>query len=456
MFERVNVRKACGPDRMKAKIVSMCSAQLCHIFTIIMNNSLLSKTIPKIWKCSEIIPVPKKEKIIELNDLRPVALTSVIMKCMEKLILARLRQTFAITQDQLQFAYREGRGVDDAILVFLHNIYKHLDKPKTFCRICFVDFSSAFNTIQPSILVNKLKATGINDYIISWIADFLHNRTQYVKLNNTTLSSCITTNIGAPQGCVLSPILFTFYTNDCQYNNSLVKLIKFADDSSIIGLIQSDNDETAYRTTTSEFAQWCEDHNLLLNIKKTKELIIDFRRNKTPLQPLIINNETVEQVHSYTYLGVTIDDTLDWSIHASLTYKKAQKRMFFLRKLNNFRIDVTLMSLFYLSTIESILTFCITCWGGNVKCQDKLKFDRLIRKAGKIVRTNFPPLDSLYIICCSRKIDQIISDPLHPLAPQIKFSPRSNRPILFHCKTERYRRSFLPSSVKLLKTPRSV
>ena len=81
-------------------------------------------------------------------------------------------------------------------------------------------------------------------YLISWILEFLTNRTQYVNFCNSR-SGVITTNTGAPQGCVVSPVLFTIYTNDCSINTNSTKLIKFADDSTIQGLIQND-DEREY------------------------------------------------------------------------------------------------------------------------------------------------------------------------------------------------------------------
>ena len=92
-----------------------------------------------------------------MNDFRPVALTPIIMKCFERIVLKHIKLSFSPLQDNLQFAYRSGRSVDDAILLFLNNVYTHLDVPRSYCRILFVDFSSAFNTIQPHILVNKLK-----------------------------------------------------------------------------------------------------------------------------------------------------------------------------------------------------------------------------------------------------------------------------------------------------------
>ena len=248
--------------------------------------------------------------------------------------------------------------------MFLDNVYKHLDKPRGYCRVLFVDFSSAFNTIKPNLLLDKLNSFGINPYLVSWVANFLSNRTQQVKLKNV-ISSVVTTNTGAPQGCVLSPILFTMYTNDCTMNNDKLKLLKFADDSAIIALMRSQADEILYDNYVGEFTSWCENHNLLLNVSKTKELIIDFRIKKDPLLSIKIKDQDVTEVNSYKYLGVTIDNKLQWDEHASNTFKKANKRVYFLRKLRQFQIDPVLISLFYQATIQSLLTFCRVGWGGN-------------------------------------------------------------------------------------------
>ena len=142
---------------------------------------------------------------------------------------------------------------------------------------------------------------------------------------------------------------------------------------------------------------------------------------------ILIKGELVEQVETYKYLGITIDQNLNWQTHASLIYKKANKRMFFLRKLKYFNIDSTLLSLFYKSAIESILTFCITAWGGNLKNCDKMKLDRLIKRLAKIVKNSFPLVDTLHDHLCLTKIMRIKKDPTYPLAPQIKTSLHSNR-----------------------------
>lgn len=130
-----------------------------------------------------------------------------------------------------------------------------------------VDYSSAFNTIIPDLVHSKLTYLNIHPLLCSWITDFLTNRTQYVMLG-PHLSQPRTVNTGAPQGCVLCPLLFSLYTNDCTSGDPSVKTIKYADDTTIIGLI-SNSDESAYRREVSLLESWCAVSNLELNINKT-------------------------------------------------------------------------------------------------------------------------------------------------------------------------------------------
>ncbi len=116
--------------------------------------------------------------------------------------------------DPLQFAYRRNRSTDDAIAFTLHTALSHLENKNTYVRMLFVDYSSAFNTIVPATLVEKLQTLGLNRSLCSWILDFLTGRSQVVRMGNNT-SSPLILNTGAPQGCVLSPLLYCLYTHDC-------------------------------------------------------------------------------------------------------------------------------------------------------------------------------------------------------------------------------------------------
>ncbi len=235
-----------------------------------------------------------------------------MMKCFERLVMQKIKNSLPNTLDPLQFAYRPNRSTDDAISSTLHLALTHLENKDSYVRMLFIDFSSAFNTIIPQQLINKLNLLGLNNSLCNWILDFLTGRPQSVRVGHNT-SSTTTLSTGAPQGCVLSPLLFTLLTHDCTAKFSSNHIIKFADDTTVVGLI-SNNDETHYREEVAQLAEWCGANNLSLNVEKTKEVVMDFRRrNSTDHPPLTIDSLIVERVSSTKFLGVHITEDLTWT-----------------------------------------------------------------------------------------------------------------------------------------------
>ena len=124
----------------------------------------------------------------------------------------------------------------------------------------FIDYSSAFNTIVPSNLITKLRTLGLNSFLCNWILDFLTGRPQVVRVGNTT-SATLIRNTWAPQGCMLSPLLYSLFTHACTARHDSNTIITFADNTTVLCLI-TNNDETVYREEVRDLAVWCQDNNL--------------------------------------------------------------------------------------------------------------------------------------------------------------------------------------------------
>ena len=329
--------------------------------------------------------------------------------------------------------------------MYLHRILQHLDKPNTFVRSVFVDFSSAFNTIRPNILVQKLVNMHVNCKLIQWIFNYLCDRPQVVRMADSISSKRIVST-GAPQGCVLSPVLFCLYTNDCKTSSNQCHLIKYADDTVLTGFLYGD-DSTVFDVEVQKFTNWCMENNLTLNISKTKEIVYDFRRSSHVHNPLMFNGEVVERVESYKYLGTHIDSRLSWNTHAKVVKRKASQRLYFLRKLNECRVDRTIMKLFYESVIQSVLTFNFICFFGSMPKKHKLDLDRFRKSAERCIGLPLATLDCLYEQTLSKKLSSIMRDSSHPFHDLIGYNRSGIRLLVPVTRTARFRQTFLPEAI---------
>ena len=226
------------------------------------------------------------------------------MKGFERLILAYIKSVIPNTTDPYQFDYRENHSVGDAVCIALNSVYKHLDKRNTYARMLFIDYSSAFNTIVPSKLYIKLTDLGLCRELCNWIYNFLSDTKQTVRIGNL-VSSPLVLNSGAQQGCVLSPLLYSLYTYDCKPRHDSNIIIKFADDTAVRGII-SDDDDSAYIVDVKHLIKWCASNDLVLNVNKTKEIVVDFRKSKYVPSMLTVNNSEVEIFDSFKCLGIHI------------------------------------------------------------------------------------------------------------------------------------------------------
>ena len=224
-------------------------------------------------------------------------------------------------------------------------------------------------------------------------------------------------------------------------------MTKFADDTTLTGLI-SDNDESTYRVQVESLIHWCNENNLLLNVSKTKEMIFDFRRKKPDMQPLRIGGDIVEQVSSFRFLGTHITDNITWSVNCTEILKKARQRLYFMRKLRSYGFNQCILTNFYRAIVESILTSSIIVWFGRATQDDIRRLSVVVRSAEKIIGVDLPSLESLYIDRSLRRTQLILSDSDHPANAYFSFLPSHRRLRTFR-GNRRFTASFFPSAVKL-------
>jgi hypothetical protein len=136
---------------------------------------------------------------------------------------------------------------------------------------------------------------------------------------------------------VLSPLLYSLFIHDCVAIHNSNNVIKFTHDTTVVGLI-TDNNETAYREEVRDLDVWCQGNNLSLNVIKTNEMIIDYRKKRTEHAPILIDGAAVEQVESFKFLGVHITNQLTWSKCTKTVVKRARPNLFPLMRLKIFGI----------------------------------------------------------------------------------------------------------------------
>uniref|UniRef100_A0A9J7ZPA0 Reverse transcriptase domain-containing protein n=1 Tax=Cyprinus carpio carpio TaxID=630221 RepID=A0A9J7ZPA0_CYPCA len=307
-----------------------------------------------------------------------------------------------------------------------------------FGAVCVISLTTKEGKLVVFLCLPPYRMSSIHEYLCNWVLDFLTSRPQVVRIANNT-SSSLTLSTGAPQGCVVSPLLYSLFTYDCSAKNSSNIILKFADDTTILGLI-TNGDETFYRDEVNALTAWCADNNLSPNVSKTKEMIVDYRKSQREGHiPIHINGEIVETVKSYKFLGIHISEDLSWSIHSETIVRTTCQRLYFLPRQKRFGISSNIMSNFYRCTIESILT---GVWYGNCSSLDRKALQRVVRIAELIIGHKLPALQDIYQTHCLRKARSIIKDRTHPAHHLFATLPSGRRLRSIRSRTTRLKNSF--------------
>ena len=214
--------------------MKLVSPSLCPILTVIINQSLTTGIFPDKLKIAQVIPLYKKGNAHIFDNYRPISLLPSISKIIEKIVFNQLYDYFVKKEliYSSQYGFRQLHSTELASLELVDRITKNLDNRQISISI-FLDLSKAFDTLNHSILLDKLRYYGITGTANNWFHSYLINRQQFVLYENTK-SNMMPISTGVPQGSILGPLLFLIYMNDINEATEKFSAILYADDTSLV------------------------------------------------------------------------------------------------------------------------------------------------------------------------------------------------------------------------------
>jgi gmma-aminobutyric acid receptor subunit gamma len=195
---------------------------------------------------------------------------------------------------------------------------------------------------------------------------------------------------------------------------------------------------------------WQCGNNLSLNVIKTKEMIVDYRKRRAEHAPIFIDRTEVEQVESFKIPGVHISNKLSWSKHTKTVMMRAPQHLFPLKRLKRFGMGPKILKKLYSCSIESILTGCITAWYGNGSASTRKALQRVVRTAQYIAGAKLPAIQDLYTRQCQRKSLKIVKVSSHPSHRLFSLLPHGKRYRSTKSRSKKLLNSFYPQAIRLL------
>ena len=312
-------------------------------------------------KKANVIPIHKKNCKNEITNYRPISLISIIGKVMEKCVhnhmISYINENQILCKNQSGFI--QGDSTINQLLEISNDIGKAIDQGKEV-RAVFCDISKAFDRVWHRGLIFKLYQSGFSGKLLSWLQDYLSNRSQRVVINSKS-STWVKINAGVPQCSVLGPLLFLIFINDIVLDIKC-NIRLFADDTTLYIVV--DNPLTASDTLNNDLQKihlWSKQWLVDFNPSKTESLIISNKRIPAVHPDLFFNDCIIKNVDCHKHLGVTFSQNGSWSHHVNSVLSKASVRLNMLRKIS-YLLDRKSLEKIYFSFIRPILEYADIIW----------------------------------------------------------------------------------------------
>ncbi|MGL5707265.1 MAG: RNA-directed DNA polymerase, partial [Aeromonas sp.] len=320
------------------------------------------------WKMAEVVAIYKSGSKTKVENYRPVSLTSIFSKVLEKIVRKQLCHHL-LTNDLInksQHGFLRGKSCLTNLLSFMNEVTCRLDEGQEV-EVCYIDFSKAFDSVSHDLLLLKLGYFGLGTKVIDWVADFLRGRTFNVRVG-TSLSKTVTATSGVPQGSVLGPILFLLFINDLTFKLENPSFI-FADDVKIVGqnLVKD----------IREVRKWSQTWDLPLNENKCC-ILTSKKESET------VTSTGFMAVTEVRDLGVRITSDFKPSKHCIVAAQKARNELFRICGTVSSRNPEVMVPL-YKAIVRPHLEYCVQAWAPysrkDTECVEKVQKQatRLIR-----------------------------------------------------------------------------
>ena len=420
--------KTCDLDSIPTPLLIECLDIILPSLTSLINSSLATGIFPETFKTALVTPLLKKPSL-DQNDFknyRPVSNLSFVSKILEKIVLAQLSSYLSSNNllSDFQSAYRPGHSCETALLKVVNDLLLSIDK-RNVALVTFLDLSAAFDTIDHSILLQRLKHDfGIDGSVLRWFSSYLSDRSQYVVANNHTSAVCHI-SFGVPQGSVLGPVLYVLYTSPLSaiiLNHSVIPH-SYADDSQlqkssppneIPELIES------MQLCVDDVRSWMTQNKLKLNDGKTEAMIISsskmFKKISYP-SSMTIGSASIPFATSVKNLGVTLDCHLEMDVHIRAVVSAAYyelRRIASIRRFLTTEATTTLVSAFVLSRLDYCNSLLYGCHDHLLKSLQLVQNNaaRLIMKVKKSSHIT-PHLISLHWLPVNSRIEYKLASFCH-------------------------------------------
>ena len=344
-----------GPDEIPMFFLKQLSTTIASPLSILFNWSFNSALCPSLFLKTRVIPVFKRKgSRSDIQNYRPISIGSAIAKLMEKMVTNRLLSF--LTKNDLISTYQHGflpKRSTCTQLASCINDWTTLKATKTPCYVIYLDFKKAFDSVDHSKLISKLTSHGITGLLSSWIHSYLSHRVQRVAVKDS-LSRYKPVDSGILQGSCIGPLLFVTYINDLldTLSKQGIKVAAYADDIKLYG-----PDPNLLQLALNYVTQWCETWQLKLSPDKCCSISL----SNGPDHQFNIQGVPLTCSDSIVDLGVTIDNSLDFTSHILAMVKKAKQTSWITLKCFTSGYRVNLLRA-YTTYVRPKLEYCPQIW----------------------------------------------------------------------------------------------